>query len=153
MDIIPTRIFSDVIMEKDYIYILASAGDGFINIVVFDLTKSSVKLCCEKQNLPLYPLCCALTRMAELKIILICAAYDDYSLRFYYLREEEFTESEEKRELELKCKLIIGEDWTNSLQFCRKSHKLAISNNDHLVRVVTIAESDSALQDQNRLQV
>ena len=72
----------------------------------------------------------SLPNQAEL---IIAAAYDDYSLRFYLVNDESTTLVE-------RAKLIVGEDWTTNLSFAKNGDglRLAIGNHDHLCRVLQI---------------
>ena len=114
-------------------FVLSSAGDGKLKLLIIsDEVKTA-----EKSFLPLYPLCCAIAPIPNRTELIIAAAFDDYSLRFFLVDEKttDFTE---------RAKLQIGEDWTTNLAFAKNEKgglRLAIGNHDHLFRVLEIGET------------
>ena len=87
--------------DGDSVIISSTAGDGFLKIIIFDLQEMTVIKQFVKQSLPLYPLCCAITRLARHNLILCAAAYDDYYLRFYY-----FNETDDELNTELQASVV-----------------------------------------------
>ena len=148
----------DLILHENEIQIVSSAGDGALKLTTIQESNTETIKIYEKSSLPLYPLCCSISRLPTGQI-LIAASFDDYSLRFYMLKNsDENSENSENSELEEVSRMKIGEDWTIDLNFTKSisssSLKLAIANNDHLLRVLEIAVSaEDESRTKNRLQV
>ena len=70
--------------KGDEVYILTSAGDGKLKVMI--IGDSGVRHI-EKSFLPLYPLCCAISPVPNQDQLVLTAAFDDYSLRFFLIRK------------------------------------------------------------------